>query len=112
MLKPEWKEKRLKILKRDKFKCCRCGSGGLLHVHHVHYIKDMNPWECPDCFLVTVCADCHKFYHDKNPISSIPYENIVRGKPRKTRSKPKKMSQKQRDLWAWKGRMKKKYNTS
>lgn len=57
---PRWQKKRLKILERDDFTCKVCGSiEKTLHVHHIFYLARKNPWEYPDCFLVTACEDCH-----------------------------------------------------
>ncbi len=32
---PLWKDKRFRVLKRDEYKCRKCGSERDLHVHHV-----------------------------------------------------------------------------
>lgn len=58
---PEWKAKKLSILKRDDYKCRSCGSNILLHVHHITY-KRIGKERLSD--LVTVCANCHKELHD------------------------------------------------
>jgi hypothetical protein len=56
---PKWQKKRLEILKRDKFKCKKCGDEETtLHVHHLEYGSD--PWDIENTFLVTLCEDCHK----------------------------------------------------
>ena len=40
----EWKIKRFSILKRDNFKCKKCGEKNNLHVHHKFYEKGLKPW--------------------------------------------------------------------
>lgn len=56
----EWKETRMKALRRADFKCQLCGGGGLLNVHHNNY-KNRGNEQTAD--LITLCADCHKTYH-------------------------------------------------
>lgn len=65
MLKdPRWQKKRLRILKRDKFRCRECGDHeSTLHVHHLFYQKGLAPWEYENRFLLTLCEQCHKEYH-------------------------------------------------
>lgn len=61
---PKWQKKRLEILQRDNFQCFDCGnSESQLHVHHEIYFKDLEPWECPDECLTTLCSNCHEMYH-------------------------------------------------
>lgn len=59
--RPEWQEKRLRIMDRDGFACRECGDKGTtLNVHHGYYLKDHKPWEYPDESLRTLCEPCHK----------------------------------------------------
>jgi len=73
---PKWQEKRLRIFKRDKFKCVSCGSKDrTLHVHHTCY-SDGYLWDVEDSELITLCKSCHeKLTEDlrdiKSAISSI-----------------------------------------
>lgn len=60
--RPEWKEKRERILKRDDHRCQRCGATDNLQVHHFNYDAP-TPWDVPDQYLMTLCKDCHKDYH-------------------------------------------------
>lgn len=66
---PRWQKKRLKILERDDWTCRLCGSKEhTLHVHHARYIRDAEPWDCPDALLVTACEVCHEIepeWHEK-----------------------------------------------
>ena len=64
-LHPKWQKKRLKILNRDDFKCCRCKSEEkTLHVHHKYYINDgRKVWEYPNEALITLCEGCHETEH-------------------------------------------------
>lgn len=58
---PEWKERRNRILKRDRFQCRMCGSGKNLRVHHIHYPEILGTESDED--LITVCDSCHKKIH-------------------------------------------------
>jgi 5-methylcytosine-specific restriction endonuclease McrA len=84
---PKWKEKRLKILRRDNFICQKCGSDNELNVHHIHYIQGNLPWQVPDRFLITLCRICHIKEHEDKPISSFV---IKPKKYKKEQSKRKK----------------------
>jgi len=57
---PRWQKKRLEILCRDDWQCRLCGEcHSTLVVHHRRYLHGREPWDYPDSFLVTLCADCH-----------------------------------------------------
>ena len=57
---PRWQKKRLEILKRDNFTCKKCGDKTTtLHIHHLKYMKNKEPWETPKKDLITLCEDCH-----------------------------------------------------
>ena len=64
----EWKEKRLKILKRDNFKCLVCKSTKEFNVHHRIYIGNRPPWKYHNSCLATLCRKCHESIH-KEPIN-------------------------------------------
>jgi len=34
-----------------------------LHVHHITYKKDMNPWDYTQNDLITLCDTCHNVWH-------------------------------------------------
>jgi len=58
---PRWQKKRLEIFKRDDWKCWFCGEKSeTLHVHHLHYQHEKEPWECSNENLLTLCATCHQ----------------------------------------------------
>lgn len=58
---PRWQKKRLEVFQRDNWACKCCGSEDRpLHVHHLFYFKDKEPWEIHNGFLITLCEDCHK----------------------------------------------------
>ena len=59
---PRWQKKRLEILERDGWQCKLCHSKDKsLHVHHIHYIKGIEPWEMNSGFMITFCKDCHDY---------------------------------------------------
>ena len=73
---PRWQKKRLQIFERDKWKCQNCGeSDDTLHVHHLSYKKNIDPWDYPSTLLITLCEKCHKKEHDlKNgSLASVMY---------------------------------------
>lgn len=62
LLDPRWQKKRLTILSRDSFTCQDCQStDNTLHVHHLYYEGNIDPWDYPDSALITLCCECHDF---------------------------------------------------
>ena len=59
----QWRRRRLEIMRRDGFRCRRCGSRVNLNVHHRWYIWGRRPWQYPDRCLVTLCESCHHHVH-------------------------------------------------
>ena len=56
-----WQKKRLEILQRDNWACKSCGkTDKTLHVHHLFYSPNQDPWNISNGFLVTLCEDCHE----------------------------------------------------
>lgn len=70
LLTLEWKNKRLKILKRDGYKCTKCSSTKNLHVHHKTYDKTKMAWQYPNSNFITVCETCHNEIHKGKHIST------------------------------------------
>lgn len=56
---PRWQSKRFEILERDGFMCTNCKSEIHLHVHHLGYIFNKDPWQYENDMLITLCKDCH-----------------------------------------------------
>ncbi len=69
LLDPNWKRRRLDILRRDSYQCVNCNSVDKLQVHHrqYHFSKGENkfrlPWEYPSHLMVTLCEKCHSKGH-------------------------------------------------
>jgi len=60
---PRWQKLRLLILERDNWQCTDClDKTSTLHVHHLDYEKDVEPWDYPEYYLITLCETCHKEY--------------------------------------------------
>ena len=59
-----WLTKRQVILKRDDYKCVKCGETTSLEVHHLYYTTGTSLWAYPEESLVTLCKDCHQQWHD------------------------------------------------
>ena len=64
---PRWQQKRLEIFERDKFtcKCCQA-KDRTLHVHHLYYKNNTEPWDYPSEALDTLCEYCHSYLEGKN----------------------------------------------
>jgi len=61
---PLWQRRRLEIFQRDNFQCQSCDRTDLtLHVHHLKYFPNLEPWEYEDHYLVTYCELCHNSEH-------------------------------------------------
>ena len=60
-----WKETRKKALKRDKFRCQKCGAKNVkLHVHHIVPVSAGGSDELYN--LITLCEKCHFDNHPRN----------------------------------------------
>jgi 5-methylcytosine-specific restriction endonuclease McrA len=63
---PRWQKKRLEVLNRDGFACTECGNKTeTLHVHHLYYITNRDPWDYPNWALRTLCSECHEFENEE-----------------------------------------------
>lgn len=67
---PRWKKLRLKVIKRDRYRCRKCGKLGLLNVHHLRYTRGQMPWEAQTYDLISLCEDCHYKAHENRTIKS------------------------------------------
>lgn len=66
---PRWQKKRLQIFERDKWKCQCCFTDNkTLHVHHLDYLPNTDPWDYDDSYLTTLCEDCHSEITEVRPI--------------------------------------------
>lgn len=78
LLDPRWQKKRLEVLSKYNFTCCRCGDKtSTLHVHHLKYKE--NPWDVGIEDLLSLCDTCHKIAHI-NAKSLSPLELELIGK--------------------------------
>lgn len=58
---PRWQRRRLSVLEAANFRCRDCGTTEAeLHVHHLCYLRGLEPWDAPDGTLIAVCDPCHK----------------------------------------------------
>lgn len=78
-LDPRWQRKRLSILNRDEFTCQVCGeTKKTLHIHHLYYNYEKEPWDYDDVYLKTLCVDCHhKEHQDRIFAKFIFYELLI-----------------------------------
>ncbi len=57
----DWKRKRHLVLKRDNWRCLKCGALAT-QVHHLKYAK-RNIGKEPIEWLISVCKSCHYSFH-------------------------------------------------
>lgn len=76
---PDWTERRQYVLKRDDFKCVKCGSVESLHVHHV--VPRKMKFDHSASNLVTLCHRCHGEVHGIafRTNSDLRLRNFIRG---------------------------------
>lgn len=65
---PLWQKKRLSIFERDNWTCVSCNrnclnEGLTMHVHHIKYLSNLEPWEYENEYLATYCELCHNTEH-------------------------------------------------
>lgn len=71
LLDPRWQRKRLEIFERDEWMCTGCIRGDkTLHVHHLDYLPNRDPWDYPNEYLITLCEDCHASITDFLPAAT------------------------------------------
>lgn len=67
-----WQMKAARLKESAGWRCEHCGRKDAeqpeslfsLHVHHLFYIRDRDPWEYPDAYLVVLCSECHAGTHE------------------------------------------------
>lgn len=100
----KWKRFRSRVLRRDGYRCTKCGAKDvILHAHHTYYFKGKcHAWEYPLEALVTLCEDCHNAIHNelrekKKRIPRIDNPNQPRRAKKKTKEiKPSQPKVKQK----------------
>ncbi len=59
----EWRQFRLRLINKAGRKCVECGcvheEEEPLQIHHVIYIRRMEPWDYPDELCLVLCDSCH-----------------------------------------------------
>lgn len=73
---PRWQRRRLEILSRSDFTCENPGCGSktnTLHVHHLDYLPNAEPWEYSDEYLMALCEPCHALVSEQRPM----YEKMM-----------------------------------
>ena len=63
---PEWSAKRSDAMRRSRYRCQTCASGGELHVHHRTYVRRGDD-RASD--LSVLCADCHRVFHEHRSLA-------------------------------------------
>ena len=51
------------VLKRDKYKCIKCGNTEELHCHHIYPLNESPVTSADIDECITLCIDCHKWVH-------------------------------------------------
>jgi len=70
LLSDKWMEKRIRVFKRDGYRCQKCGANKNLNCHHTYYTSGKKPWEYPLSALLTLCKDCHTALHSETKIKT------------------------------------------
>jgi len=74
LLDPRWQKMRLEIFERENYTCQYCGdTENTLHVHHLSYYKNKEPWEVDPTSLLCLCQSCHEACHLSNLTPSEKY---------------------------------------
>ena len=61
---PKWKERADQIRVARKHTCEVCGTkDAYMHVHHIYYDKNKEPWEYDDECYACLCPNCHSVVH-------------------------------------------------
>lgn len=64
---PKWKQKRIRILKRDHYLCQECKKYGkrvdAQTVHHIKHVEEHPEFAFVDSNLVSLCNACHNKAH-------------------------------------------------
>lgn len=61
---PQWKDKAIRVLNRDKYICQGCLVNKASEVHHLTYERI---YKEPLFDLISVCSDCHRSIHGIEP---------------------------------------------
>lgn len=61
MQSPEWRAQRLRILRRDGYRCVDCRTARAREVHHNWYASPIAA--TPDTALTSLCEPCHRMRH-------------------------------------------------
>lgn len=79
---PRWQRKRLEIFERDSWLCQSCGRPDItLQVHHLKYLKDTEPWDYENSFLITYCEVCHETEHLIGAKINESLIDVIKSKP-------------------------------
>jgi 5-methylcytosine-specific restriction endonuclease McrA len=74
---PRWQKKRLEILARDGWTCRVChDTESTLHVHHIQYLQNHDPWDYPNDLLLTLCNLCHELEQDRREMESFLLDTL------------------------------------
>ncbi|HYE10539.1 MAG TPA: HNH endonuclease [Patescibacteria group bacterium] len=81
---PKWKNKRIRILKRDEYLCQECKRYGKTSaaktVHHINPLEERPDLALVNINLISLCNDHHEKMHDRtnNKLSALGMEWVKR----------------------------------
>jgi predicted HNH restriction endonuclease len=58
-----YRDLRLQVLRRDGWRCQKCGVSTNLHVHHIEPRSALG--DDSETNLITLCAGCHEIIHQR-----------------------------------------------
>lgn len=57
-----WRSFRIELIRKNENRCEECGEtlkDFELQIHHVHYLRNREPWQYPEELLMCLCDCCH-----------------------------------------------------
>lgn len=73
----DWRRARKSVLKRDGYRCTKCGcSPARLDVHHIRPFDPNDSHTHDPANLITLCPSCHKLIHLKAELTVVP-ANVI-----------------------------------
>ena len=81
---PRWHSRRFEIISKANYVCEDCGQLfrlDELQVHHLFYLRNLEPWEYPDDLLMCLCGTCHLNRQLDDEEAMIEFARVLRCMP-------------------------------
>ena len=73
-----WKDTRVKVLIRDKYRCKICNSSAKMEVHHIIPVSVNDELALDISNLITLCEKCHRRLRYKELVFSTLFKKLVK----------------------------------